>query len=257
MRYTRALARLPGANFAAGLTQHAGPGPDLARALAQHARYVEALQSCGLGVTTLPADPDHPDGTFVEDTAVVTPDWAVLTVPGAAARAGEVEAIAKALAPAYAQLHRIVAPGTVDGGDICEAGDHYFIGLSQRTNADGARQLAAILTTLGHTSSIVDIRSSQTLLHLKTGIAYIGDGCLVVSHDLPSVPEFARFELLHVEPAESYAANCVRVNDDVLVASGFPRFAAALRGRGFRPLELDMSEFRKMDGGLSCLSLRY
>ncbi len=257
MRFSRALCRLPGTNFAAGLTQYSGDRPDPVRTLEQHRRYVEALQSCGLAVTILPADEAYPDGTFVEDTAVLTPAWAVLTIPGAASRAGETGAVAAALRASFDTLHAIVAPGTVDGGDVCEAGDHYFIGLSKRTNEEGARQLAAILATLGYTSSIVDIRESATLLHLKTGIAYLGDQCLVVTAELPSVREFSRFDQVTVDAAESYAANCVRVNDRVLIASGFPRFASALEARGYRPLTLDMLEFRKMDGGLSCLSLRY
>ena len=257
MRFTRALCRLPGANFAAGLTQYAGDGPDFARTLAQHRSYVEALEQCGLAVVTLPADLAYPDGTFVEDTAVLTPAWAVMTIPGAPSRAGERGAIAAELRPHFGVLREIVAPGTLDGGDICDAGDHFFIGLSKRTNAEGARQLSEILATFGCTSSLVDIRHSETLLHLKTGIAYIGDHCLVVTPDLPPVPEFSRFDLIAVDAAESYAANCVRVNDRVLIASGFPKFAATLRARGYQPLALDMSEFRKMDGGLSCLSLRY
>jgi len=257
MRFSRALCRLPGVNLADGLTQCAGARPDFALALAQHRCYVEALEGCGLTVTTLPADPTYPDGTFVEDTAVLTPDWAVMTIPGAPSRAGEGAAIAAALQPSFAVLNQIKAPGTVDGGDICEAGKHYFIGLSKRTNAEGARQLAVILGTLGYTSSIVDIRDSATLLHLKTGVAYVGDQCLVVTNDLPPVPEFADFNLIAVSTEESYAANCVRVNDRVLVASGYPAFLAALQAHGYRPLALDMSEFRKMDGGLSCLSLRF
>lgn len=258
MQFSRAIARLPGTNFADGLTQQSAAGrPDFQRTLEQHRRYVDALERCGVRVTTLAADAGYPDGTFVEDTAVLTPDWAILARPGAATRAGEVPSIAQALPPHFADLAAIESPGTVDGGDICEAGSHYFIGLSQRTNEEGARQLAVLLAARGCTSSVVDIRASRTLLHLKTGIAFLGDDCLVVTDDLPPHADFGRFRQVRVEPAESYAANCIRVNDRVLVATGFPRFSAALAALGFQPLELDMSEFRKMDGGLSCLSLRF
>ncbi len=151
----------------------------------------------------------------------------------------------------------ILAPGTVDGGDICEAEDHFFIGLSHRTNEEGAGQLTAHLAELGYTSSNVDIREMASILHLKSGISYIGDNTLVVMEEIAASEGFRAFNLIQVCAEEGYAANCVRVNDRVLVASGFPRFTAELRARGFNPLVLDMSEFQKMDGGLSCLSLRF
>lgn len=258
MHYTRALARLPGPNFAGGLSQYANEGsPDLARTLQQHAAYVAALETAGVRVTLLPADAEHPDGTFVEDTAVVTPEWAILTRPGAPSRVGEIGAVGEALRGVLPSAGEIVPPGTVDGGDICEAGRHYFIGLSQRTNPAGAAQLATLLAARGCTSSVIDIRGSATLLHLKSGIAYLGDGRLAVTADLPPASELSRFELIRVPPAESYAANCIRINEVVFVASGYPVFHNLLRAHGYSLIELDVSEFRKMDGGLSCLSLRY
>lgn len=148
-------------------------------------------------------------------------------------------------------------PGTVDGGDICEAGEHFFLGLSHRTNEVGARQLAERLAKLGYSSCTVDVRHMTSILHLKSGIAFIGENTLVVMGEMANNPVFAGFELIRVSEEESYSANCVRVNGRVLVAEGFPRLTAALRDRGFEPLVLDMSEFRKMDGGLSCLSLRF
>jgi dimethylargininase len=145
----------------------------------------------------------------------------------------------------------------VDGGDICEAENHFFIGLSHRTSEGGARQLARHLAALGYTSSVIDVRAMTTILHLKSGISYIGDNTLVVMEEMAGHEQFRGFELLRVSAEESYAANCVRVNERVLVAAGFPRVTDELSQRGFRPLELEMSEFRKMDGGLSCLSLRF
>ncbi len=256
-RFTRALLRLPGENFAAGITTSAEGTPVLARTLEQHRRYAAALEACGLTTTTLPADPRYPDGTFVEDTAIVTPKGAIVTRPGAAARAGETEVIAAALAAHYRTLARIVAPGTVDGGDICETDTGVLIGITARTNEDGARQLAAWLGDLGYAATLVDIRSVAGLLHLKTGISYLGDGRLAVAAGLPPLAALARYEHVTLTPEESYAANCIRVNDRVLVAAGYPRFADALARLGYDVLPLEMSEFRKMDGGLSCLSLRF
>ena len=255
--FTRAIVRIPGSNFASGLTTVDFGVPSFDLVLSQHDAYCQALVACGLSLTTLPPDLHHPDSTFVEDTAILTPGGAILTRPGAASRAGEVDSIRLALHEHYPSLLAIHSPGTVDGGDICEAGSHFFIGISHRTNSEGARQLAAHLAALGYTSSTIDVRSMTSILHLKSGVSYIEDNSLVVIPELASHPGFAAFRLISVAPAESYAANCIRVNDRVLIASGYPQLHADLRARGFDPLTLDMTEFRKMDGGLSCLSLRF
>jgi len=255
--FTRAIVRIPGSNFADGLTTVDLGIPHFDEALHQHARYCDALRDCGLSLTVLEPDLRHPDSTFVEDPAIVTPHAAILTRPGALSREGEVAAIHPILERFYSRILTIEAPGTVDGGDICEAEDHFFIGISLRTNEEGARQLAAHLGALGYTTSTIDIRSMTTILHLKSGISYIGDNTLVVMDEMTSNSQFARFHRISVSAAESYAANCVRVNDRVLTAQGFPRLHDELGARGFSPRVLNMSEFQKMDGGLSCLSLRF
>jgi dimethylargininase len=261
MPFTRAVVRTPAGSFAAGLSSAGSGHPDLDKAMTQHSLYVSALRNCGLQVTTLSADDDFPDGTFVEDTAIVTARGAVITLPGAPSRAGEIVGITDCLRHFYSGLERIAAPGTVDGGDICEADGHFLIGISARTNPDGAAQLAAHLQRMGYTSSTLDIRSNSALLHLKSGIAYLDHGLWVVDAairaDLSGHPGIELRDTICVTAAESYAANCIRVNDSVFMASGFPVLRAALRDRGCQVVELDMSEFRKMDGGLSCLSLRF
>jgi len=254
--FTRAIVRPPSANFAAGLT-HAGLGkPDLARAKEQHARYCAALEQCGLALTHLPDD-EHPDSTFVEDTAVVTERAAILTNPGAPSRRGEVAAIAAALPAFFTRIHRIAMPGTLDGGDVCQADDHFFIGLSERTNDNGARQLAEFLSQEGYGSSVVDIGGVHGLLHLKSGISWLGDGRLVLIEALAGRAEFQGYDIVRVAPEEEYAANFLRLGDHVVVSAGHPRFEARVRGFGYPVIALDMSEFRKMDGALSCLSLRF
>jgi dimethylargininase len=255
--FTHAIVRTPAPNFADGLTTAALGRPRFDLVLKQHAQYCRALVECGLTITTLDADPRFPDSTFVEDTAVITPRGAIIARPGAASRADEAEAIRPAILSFFAEPLAIEPPGTLDGGDICEAGDHFFIGISERTNEEGARQLAAHLAGLGFTSSQVDIRGMRGVLHLKSGIAYIGASTLVAIDEMAGGAPFHGYSPLRVGADESYAANCVRVNDRVLVAEGFSRFTAELRARGFDPLVLDVSEFRKMDGGLSCLSLRF
>ncbi len=255
--FKHAITRKPAANFAKGLTTVSLGTPLFRRVLEQHQAYCDALSECGLNLVPLEADLRYPDSTFVEDTAILTPRGAILARPGAASREGEVDAIRPVVLRFFPDPFTIDAPGTVDGGDICEAEDHFFIGLSHRTNKEGARQLAVHLSSWGYTSSVIDVRAMTTILHLKSGISYIGDNTLVVMDELASNPEFQRCNLIRVSPPESYAANCVRVNDLVMVAAGYPRLTAALESAGFQPLLLDMSEFQKMDGGLSCLSLRF
>lgn len=255
--FSRAFVRPPGASFASGLTEAGLGAPDPALARTQHAAYCAALERCGLAVTALPADDEFPDSTFVEDTAILRADVAILTRPGAAARAGEVARIAPALRAAFAQVQTIEAPGTVDGGDVCQAGNHFLIGISARTNAEGARQLAALLAQRGCSADTIDIRGLPGILHLKSALTYLGAGRVAVMAALATHPALERFERLPVAADETYAANCLRLNDSVLIAAGFPRFAADLAALSIATIALDMSEFRKMDGALTCLSLRF
>jgi dimethylargininase len=256
-RFTRAIVRPPSSNFADGLTSVSLGTPDFKRALAQHGRYCDALERCGLTLVRLPEDPQYPDATFVEDTAVLSARCNVLTRPGAASRAGEVETMRGVLSAAVVNANEIIEPGSLDGGDICELGDHFFIGVSHRTNWDGAAQLAALLTKARYSSSCIDIRAIPGILHLKSGIAALDDERIVAIDSLVDHPVLKGRELLRVAPGEEYAANCVRVNDHLLIADGFPKMRRTLEELGYDLIVLDMSEFEKMDGGLSCLSLRF
>lgn len=258
MRFTRAIVRPPSRTFANGLTSSSDLGkPDLATALQQHATYCAALEKCGLKLTHLAPDDNYPDSTFVEDPAVLTKDAAILTNPGAPTRNGEVAGIASVLPKFFSRIVRIEAPGTLEGGDICQADDHFFIGVSERTNLDGARQLGELLAAEGFTSSVIDIRDSVTVLHLKTGMSYLGDRRVIVMEELCHHPAFADYDVIAVSPEESYAANFLRINDYVILADGFPKVAKVIADFGHAIIRLNMSEFRKMDGSLSCLSLRF
>ncbi len=255
--FTRAIVCPPADSYASGLTTADLGAPDLARARAQHVAYVAALEAAGVQVTTLTSDSDHPDGTFVEDTAIVTAHGAILCRPGAPRRAGEVFAMRAALERMLGhQLDAITEPGTVDGGDICQAGNHFFIGLSHRTNEAGAEQLARCLDRLGYSSSTVTIRDDPTLLHLKSGLVWLGDRQLLAVPSLALHPALSAYDVITVPLDELYAANCVRVNEVLLVPAGYPLIAATLAAMGYQVVPLEMSEFRKMDGGLSCLSIR-
>ena len=258
MRYTQAIVRPPGSNYAHGQTSSSALGaPVMAMALAQHQAYCAALRGCGLELTVLDVDDGYPDSTFVEDVAVIAERVAVATRPGAPSRAGEVASMLGVLRALGREVESIEAPGTVDGGDICQADEHFLIGVSSRTNDHGARQVAAILERHGYRASLVDVRGVHGLLHLKSGLSYLGEGRLVVAPQVPHDGALAEFERIELAAGESYAANTLCINDRVLVAAGFPGLVAALAVRKLTVQSLEMSEFRKMDGALTCLSLRF
>ena len=257
MKLRHAIVRPPSTAFPHGLTSAGLGAPDVSRALEQHAQYCAALEQCGLALIRLPPVAAFPDSTFVEDAAILTPHCAILTRPGAPSRSGEVALVEPTLREWFQACHRIEPPGTLEGGDVCQAGEHFFIGVSERTNENGARQLAALLARYGYTSTLIDIRAVPGVLHLKTGICSLGDNRLTLIDTMAGVTEFGGYDIVRLHPRENYAANCLRINDHVLIAAGHPRFDSALRELGYAVVALDTSEFRKMDGALTCLSLRF
>jgi dimethylargininase len=257
MLFTRAIVRAPSATFPNGITSSDLGPPDLALALQQHTAYCRTLKRLGLSVIELPPDRDFPDSTFVEDAAIVTSRGAILARPGAESRTGEVAALAAVLRRWFPELGAISAPGTVDGGDVCEAGPHYFIGVSGRTNSAGAAQLSEWLARDGFSTSVIDIRGMPGLLHLKTGLSWLGERRMLTVGDLAGHEAPRGWEIVQVPEGEEYAANCLRVGDRLLVAEGFPATGKLLGELGYDLVPLAMSEFQKMDGGLSCLSVRW
>ena len=251
--FAKAIVRDVPATIRAGITTAELGKPDAERAREQHRRYVAALEGCGLEVTVLSADERFPDSVFVEDTAIVTDRCAIITNPGAVERRGEVHEVEKALTGLYGDVERITDPGTVDGGDVLQVGDHFYVGLTRRTNREGAEQLSAILRRYGLEVSFVALRR---FLHLKTGVAYLGCDDLVVAGEVGEEDAFRGFDKIIVPPEEEYGANCIRINDRVLMAAGYETAKRGIAERGYEITELEMSEFRKLDGGLSCLSLR-
>ncbi len=238
-----------------GLSSHPELGkPDFANALLQHGAYIEALRACGLQVRILEADERYPDSCFIEDVAVCARDFSMVARPGAPSRLGEIEGMERVLRTHYERVLSVTGSGRLEGGDVMMVEDHFFIGLSSRTNREGARQLIAALEGAGQSGSIVEV---PDILHLKTGLAYLGDGFLLATREFADYPGFGHFKKIQIEADEAYAANCVRINGRVLVPAGFPSAERRIREAGFSPLVVDTSEFRKLDGGLSCLSLRF
>jgi len=253
--FTKAIVRRPAKSMVEGITSNPQLGkPDYEKALRQHDAYIAALKKCGLEVTVLPAMEDFPDSCFMEDVAVCTRKFAVVTNPGAQTRAGEAAGVAALLGGFFKDLDRIDAPGTLEGGDVMMVGDTFYIGLSERTNAEGARQLIAALEKRGFQGKNVTMKD---FLHLKTGIVYLEDSTFLAAGEFLLSPEFASFKKIPIDADEAYSANCIRVNDYVIVPADFPKTEAKIRAAGFKVILVDTSEYRKLDGGLSCLSLRF
>jgi dimethylargininase len=253
MKQTFAITRRPGSSFTSALSSKSLT-PDLGKALIQHGAYQEALLEAGMDeVLTLEPAEEYPDSTFVEDTAVVVGSRVVLTRPGTRTRLGE----AALMTPVVSDLFETAAigdSGTLDGGDVMEVGDHYYIGLSSRTTPEGAKQLGTLLEGWGRTWSTVEVPAG---LHLKSDVNWLGGNTLLVTRAFADNEAFADFERLVVPEGEEYAANSLRINDSVLTPAGYSGVRRLLEGLGLNIIELDLSEFAKVDGGLSCLSLRF
>ena len=252
--FRRAIVRIPGKSMTSGLTTAELGLPNYELALAQHAEYVKALRECGLEVQVLNADEQFPDSTFIEDVALLTKDCAIITNPGAPSRKGETAEIKEVLKEYFTNIEEIREPGTVEAGDIMMTGSHFYIGLSERTNENGARQVIKYLEKYGMTGSKISL---EKVLHLKTGLAYLEKNNLVVCGEFLSNKNFQKFNILKIDNDESYAANCIWVNGRVLIPKGYLKARKIIEGAAYPVIELDVSEFRKLDGGLSCLSLRF
>ena len=249
--YTKAIVRRPGRNFAEGITTSNLGKPDFEKALDQHSKYCDALKGCGLELIVLEADERYPDGCFVEDTAIVTSEVAIITRPGASSRMGE-EAEISGILSEFRKIETIKLPGTLDGGDVLRVGNHFFIGISGRTNWDGARQLSAILAKYNYTASETEVGQG---LHLKSGIAYLGKGNFISAEGFSKIA--GSFRIIIIDQDESYSANCLQANDFLIIPFGFPKSKKKIVEFGYSIIELEMSEFRKMDGGVTCLSLLF
>lgn len=255
MRIKNAIVKKPAKTIVNGITTSNLGKPNYKKALKQHKEYVNILKECGVKVEVLEADEKYPDSTFVEDPAVLTKNCAIITNPGADSRKGETKDIKKAVEKYYDNnIYEIESPGTLEGGDIMQVDDHFYIGISDRTNKNGARQLLTYLNNHGYTGDIVEF---EGILHLKTGMSYIGDRTLLITDLFADKDIFADFNKIKVGKKEAYAANCIRINDFVIVPAGFPETKKSIEQAGFKTKTVDVSEFRKIDGGLSCLSLRF
>jgi dimethylargininase len=224
---------------------------DIATVESQHRRYEEELRALGCTVTRLPAEPDLPDSMFVEDTAVVLEELAVITRPGAESRRAETAGVADALRT-YRPLSYIREPGTLDGGDVLVIDKQIFAGLTARTNAHGLEQLRELVVPIGYTLREMKVRGC---LHLKSAATQVASGKVVVNPAWVEVAVFTDLERIEVDPAEPAAANALLVGSTLLFPSAYPRTAARLRRHGVTLRTIDVSEIAKAEGGLTCCSI--
>jgi dimethylargininase len=251
--FTHAIVRKPGRDFDQGLTTANLGAPLYSEMVSQHQAYVEALTCAGLHVLILDPLPGCPDAHFVEDTAVVVPEIAVTTNPGALSRKGEVPSI-RSLLSQYRPIQAIQPPGTLDGGDVLLVGTQVFIGISDRTNSIGAEQLVRILEGFGYAWTTIPVSGG---LHLKSSVNCVGAQTLIITPEFAEISAFDQYRKIVVDPHERYAANTLWLNDYLLMPRGFPKTRRGLTQLNVTIIELDVSEVCKMDGGLTCLSIRF
>ncbi|EFO28988.1 putative NG-dimethylarginine dimethylaminohydrolase [Roseibium sp. TrichSKD4] len=254
-RFTHAITRTPSDSVAKGLRAVDTGNPDGAAFRSEHEAYVKSLQGAGIDVTVLPALEAYPDSCFVEDPAFCLPQGAIVLRPGAKSREGEAEEIRSALEDTFDVVVDLPEGGYVDGGDILTLDDEILIGLSARTDRQGAEHFQAILTAWGYSARVCE--TPEGVLHFKTACSTLGDGVILATQPMADSGFFAGRKLVVVPDGEEYAANVIRVNDVVLVPEGYPKTEAAIQAAGFKTVLVPTHEARKVDGGLSCLSLRF
>lgn len=229
---------------------------DIERAERQHAAYRRALEACGCRVISLPTAPDLPDAVFVEDTALVLDEIAVITRPGASSRRPEVPSVARAL-EAYRTLHRIEAPGTIDGGDVLCVGRTIYVGQSARTNAEGIRQLRELVgsSAMGEKGYEVLAVTTRDCLHLKSAVTEVADDTVLINPAWVDAALFDALQRIEIDPGEPHAANALRIGDRVIYPDNFPVTRKRLERAGIEVVPVDVSELQKAEGAVTCCSI--
>jgi dimethylargininase len=233
------------------LTFHDRVPIDLARAKAQHKAYQECLTSLGLRIISLPPEPDLPDSVFVEDAAVVLDEVAVIPIMGAPSRRDETKSLATELSK-HRPIRYLMEPATLDGGDVLKVGRGLFVGLTRRTNQHAIDQLRKILEPFDYEVHSIEVRD---ILHLKSACSDLGENTVLVNRECFDAAPLRNFELIDVPKNEPGAANVLRVNDAVLMATSFPATAALLQKKGYNVRPVDVSELQKAEAGVTCCSV--
>ena len=253
-QFTHAIVRQPAKSIIKGLRAVDLGSPDYDQMICDHDDYVEALMSAGVEVINLTALNEFPDGQFVEDTALCLPKAAILMRPGAPSRLGEISEIAPKLRELFEDVYEIDDHGSIEGGDILVTGKEILVGRSARTDEKGVRQLSEIVTPLGYV--IREVFTPPEILHFKTDCSLLGPYEILSTKRLQSSGCFDGYSVINVADGEEAAANAIRVNDYVIMPAGFPRTRAILEEHGYKVKVINNTECAKLDGGMSCLSLR-
>ncbi len=245
-----AVVREPGINFPSCISSHPLRNTiNLTKALNQHSNYCEALESFNLKIIHLPSN-KFPDSCFVEDNAVIHDKKALITRMGVEARRGEENSIENVLKD-YMEIKRAVTPATIEGGDVIHLSDRLICGITQRTNTDGVDQMRNWLNVT------VDLIVDPNIIHLKSYVTYLGEGVVIATKSYASHQILKNFKILTVDEDEGYAADTLTIENTVLMPTGFPKTQSMLRDNDFEVIALEMSEFQKCEGALTCLSLLF
>jgi dimethylargininase len=224
---------------------------DLDIARAQHSQYVSTLKQLGCDVLELPAENNLPDSVFVEDTAIILHQTAVITRPGADSRKPEIESIIQALSPLIKLLH-IREPATLDGGDVLVIGKNIFIGISTRSNQYAIDQLNELLRDDEYAVNGIQLHDC---LHLKSAVTRVDDKTLLINKNWVDAHKFHQYELIEIDPSEPHAANCLPIHNSIIYPTSFPRTRAGLEERGYNIVTVDVYELAKAEGAVTCCSL--
>ncbi len=254
-RFTHAVTRRPGPDVVSGLRAVDTGAPDLDRFLGHHAAYVAALRATGAEVVELDPLDGFPDAVFVEDTALCLPEGAIIMRPGAPSRLGETEGMTPVLERIYGEVRRVAGPGFIEGGDILTTEREILVGRSARTDADGIAELAGIVADWGYRLREVTVPAG--VLHFKTDCSLLDAETILATERLAASGCFDGYRVIHTAEGEEAAANAIRFNNVVIMAAGFPRTREALDAAGYATVEIGNAEAAKLDGGMSCLSLRF
>ena len=253
-KFTHAIVRQPAKSIIKGLRAVDMGSPDYDQMICDHNDYVEALVSAGVKVISLTALDKFPDGQFVEDTALCLPEAVILMRPGAPSRLGEVCEIEPQLRDLFKAVYEIEKPGHIEGGDILVTGKEILVGRSARTNENGVSQLSEIVTPLGYVMR--EVFTPPEILHFKTDCSLLGPDEILSTKRLQASGCFDGYKVINVADGEEASANAIRVNDYLIMPAGFPKTKAILEDHGYKVKVINNTECAKLDGGMSCLSLR-
>lgn len=253
--FSHAITRLPSGTITQGLRAVDTGAPDLARFRQHHADYVAALRETGAEVTVLDPLEEYPDSVFVEDAALLFPEGAVVMRPGAPSRLGEAAAMAPVLAQFYDTVLRVTGPGFIEGGDVLVTGREVLVGRSARTDAAGIAELGRLIAPWGYV--LREVATPPDVLHFKTDCSLLDDDTILATPRLAATGCFAGYDVILTAGGEEAAANTIRFNNLVLMPAGFPGTRARLADAGYDLREIGNSEAALLDGGMSCLSLRF